>query len=73
MISLIRLLNEVEGNPKAIILAGAPGAGKGSILKDLDLSGLKVLNLDDTILALAKEEGFSLTKKTQMLKTEVLL
>ena len=36
MISLIRLLNEVEGNPKAIILAGAPGAGKGSILRDLD-------------------------------------
>ena len=52
MISLIRLLNEVEGNPKAIILAGAPGAGKGSILKDLDLSGLKILNLDDTILSI---------------------
>ena len=64
MISLVRLLNEVEGSPKAIILAGAPGAGKGSILKDLDLSGLKVLNLDDTILALAKEEGFSLDQKT---------
>jgi len=63
MISLIRLLNEVEGNPKAIILAGAPGAGKGSILKDLDLSGLKVLNLDDTILALSKEQGFSLNQK----------
>jgi len=63
MISLIRLLSEVEGNPKAIILAGAPGAGKGSILKDLDLSGLKVLNLDDTILALSKEQGFSLNQK----------
>ena len=60
----MRLLSEVEGNPKAIILAGAPGAGKGSILKDLDLSGLKILNLDDTILALAKEEGFSLDQKT---------
>jgi adenylate kinase family enzyme len=63
MISLVRLLREVEGNPKAIILAGAPGAGKGSILRDLDLSGLKVLNLDDTILALSKEEGFSLNQK----------
>lgn len=63
MISLVRLLREVEGNPKAIILAGAPGAGKGSILKDLDLSGLKILNLDDTILALSKEEGFSLNQK----------
>jgi len=63
MISLMRLLNEVEGNPKAIILAGAPGAGKGSILRDLDLSGLKILNLDDTIIALSKEEGFSLNQK----------
>ena len=59
----MRLLSEVEGNPKAIILAGAPGAGKGSILKDLDLSGLKILNLDDTILALSKEQGFSLNQK----------
>jgi predicted ATPase len=63
MISLVKLLNEIKGNPKAIILAGAPGAGKGSILKDLDLSGLKVLNLDDTILALSKEQGFSLNQK----------
>ena len=30
MISLVQLLNEVEGKPKAIILAGAPGAGKGT-------------------------------------------
>ena len=29
MISLLQLLNEVQGKPKAIILAGAPGAGKG--------------------------------------------
>jgi adenylate kinase family enzyme len=63
MISLTRLLKEVQGNPKAIILAGAPGAGKGSILGDLDLSGLKVFNLDDTILALAKVEKFSLNQK----------
>jgi len=63
MISLTRLLKEVQGNPKAIILAGAPGAGKGSILGDLDLSGLKIFNLDDTILALAKAEKFSLNQK----------
>ena len=63
MISLKRLLNEVKGNPKAIILAGAPGAGKGTILRDLDLSGLKVLNLDDTIVALSKEQGFTLNQK----------
>ena len=63
MISLVQLLREVQGAPKAIILAGAPGAGKGSILKDLDLSGLTILNLDDTILALSKAEGFSLNQK----------
>ena len=63
MISLKRLLNEVQGNPKALILAGAPGAGKGSVLGDLDLGGLKTFNLDDTILALSKAEGFSLNQK----------
>ena len=63
MISLKRLLNEVQGKPKALILAGAPGAGKGSILGDLDLGGLKTFNLDDTILALSKAEGFSLNQK----------
>jgi len=63
MILLKRLLNEVQGNPKALILAGAPGAGKGSVLKDLNLGGLKVFNLDDTILTLAKAEGFSLNQK----------
>ena len=63
MISLVRLLKEVQGNPKALILAGAPGAGKGSVLGDLDLKGLKTFNLDDTILALSKAEGFSLNQK----------
>ena len=29
MISLVQLLREAQGSPKAIILAGAPGAGKG--------------------------------------------
>ena len=43
MIKLYDLLAEQIGKkPKAIILAGAPGAGKGTILKDLNLSGLKV-------------------------------
>lgn len=63
MISLKRILNEVQGNPKALILAGAPGAGKGTVLRDLDLGGLKSFNLDDTILALSKAEGFSLNQK----------
>ena len=63
MIKLVDLLKEVQGKPKAIILAGAPGAGKGSILKDLDLSSLKTLNLDDTIAALSKVEKFTLNQK----------
>ena len=63
MIKLVDLLLEVQGKPKAILLAGAPGAGKGSVLRDLDLSGLKTLNLDDTIAALAKTDGFTLNQK----------
>ena len=63
MISLMQLLKEVQGKPVAILLAGAPGAGKGSVLRDLDLSGLKTLNLDDTIAALAKADGFTLNQK----------
>ena len=47
MISLVSLLKEAVSSPKAIILAGAPGAGKGSLLKGLDLSGLKTFNLDN--------------------------
>jgi broad-specificity NMP kinase len=48
MISLVRLLREVQGAPKAIILAGAPGAGKSSVTGEIisDL-GLKVMNIDD--------------------------
>ena len=64
MISLMQLLKEVQGKPVAILLAGAPGAGKGSVLRDLDLSGLKTLNLDDTIAALSKTDGFTLNQKS---------
>jgi len=63
MIKLSELLKEVQGKPVAILLAGAPGAGKGSILRDLDLSGLKTFNLDDTIAALSKTDGFTLNQK----------
>ena len=59
----MQLLKEVQGRPVAILLAGAPGAGKGSVLRDLDLSSLKTLNLDDTIAALSKTDGFTLNQK----------
>jgi adenylate kinase family enzyme len=63
MISLMRLLNEIEDTPKAIILAGAPGAGKGYVLKGLDLSGLKVMNVDNTFINKLKQANVSLDLK----------
>ena len=63
MISLINLLKEAQGNPKAIILAGAPGAGKGYILKGLDLGGLKVMNIDNTFVDKLKQANVSLDLK----------
>ena len=64
MISLMQLLREVQGTPKAIILAGAPGAGKGFILKGLDLGGLKIFNLDNTFVDLLKQANISLDLKS---------
>ena len=63
MISLLQLLREAQGSPKAIILAGAPGAGKGYILRGLDLGGLKVLNVDDIYINLLKKANVSLDLK----------
>ena len=63
MISLVQLLNEVESPPKAIILAGDPGAGKGYVLKGLDLSGLKVMNVDNTFINKLKQANVSLDLK----------
>lgn len=62
----MQLLNEAQGSPKAILLAGAPGAGKGTILSKVDLKGLPIFNLDDTIIALSRVEGegFTLDQKT---------
>ena len=64
MISLMKLLKEAQDAPKAIILAGAPGAGKSSIVGDIinDL-GLKVLNIDDDFIANLKLSGVSLDLK----------
>tara|TARA_R110000796_G_scaffold50923_1_gene120277 strand:- start:621 stop:1424 length:804 start_codon:yes stop_codon:yes gene_type:complete len=63
MISLIKILREAIGSPKAIILAGAPGAGKGYILRGLDLSGLTTYNLDLDFVPLLKQAGVSLDLK----------
>lgn len=64
MVSLISLLKEAVSTPKAIILAGAPGAGKGSVLRGLDLSGLKTFNLDNKFIELLKAANVSLDLKS---------
>ena len=63
MISLVQLLREAQGNPKAVILAGAPGAGKGYTLRGLDLGGLKVMNVDDIFVEKLKQANVSLDLK----------
>jgi len=63
MISLVQLLREAQGRPKAVILAGAPGAGKGYILRGLDLGGLKVINIDDDYIEKLKKANVSLDLK----------
>ena len=63
MISLKKLLKEEINKPKAIILAGAPGAGKGYILRGLDLGGIKVLNIDDTFINMLKQANVTLDLK----------
>ena len=57
------MLKEAIGAPKAIILAGAPGAGKGYVLKGLDLGGLKVMNVDNIFINMLKQANVSLDLK----------
>ena len=64
MIRLTDLLLEIQGKPKALILTGAPGAGKGYILKGLDLGGLTTFNIDDTFMDLLKQANVSLDFKS---------
>ena len=64
MISLLQLLNEATGSPKAVILAGAPGAGKSSIVGDIISGmGLKVMNIDNHFIKNLKDAGVSLDLK----------
>jgi len=64
MISLVTLLREATSSPKAVILAGAPGAGKSSIVGDIIAGlGLKVLNIDDHFIKNLKDANVSLDLK----------
>ena len=60
---LYDLLKEIQSKSKAIILAGAPGAGKGYILRGLDLGGLKILNVDDIYVPMLKKANITLDLK----------
>tara|TARA_B100000768_G_scaffold110360_1_gene102321 strand:- start:350 stop:1195 length:846 start_codon:yes stop_codon:yes gene_type:complete len=76
MIKLENILNEVTNaagvnlgstmskpTPKAIILAGAPGAGKGFVLKGLNISQLPILNIDNAYIENLKKAQVSLDLK----------
>jgi dephospho-CoA kinase len=56
MISLVQLLKEVQGQPKAIFIAGPAGSGKTTVLNQLGLQGFKVINVDDVYEKLLKTE-----------------
>lgn len=61
---LYDILKEIQGKPKALILAGAPGAGKSSIIGDiLSQFDLKVLNIDDFYVKDLIKRGVSLDMK----------
>ena len=62
-INLFDILLEQLNGPKAIILAGAPGAGKGFILRGLDLGDLKVLNVDNDYIENLRKVNISLDLK----------
>ena len=63
MIKLYDLLMEQTNKPKAIILAGAPGAGKGYVLSGLDLGGLKIMNIDNIFIDKLKQANVTLDLK----------
>jgi dephospho-CoA kinase len=60
MISLIQLLKEVQGKPKAIFLAGPAGSGKSYISKSIIPSDIPIINSDDTYEELLKTSGLGL-------------
>lgn len=60
---LYDILKEIQSKSKAVILAGAPGAGKGYTLRGLDLGGLKTLNVDGIYVPMLKKANITLDLK----------
>lgn len=63
MISLVQLLKEVQGKPKAIFLAGPAGSGKSYISKQINLPSFESINSDDAYETLLKASGIGLKQK----------
>ena len=61
MITLRNILLEQSNNPKAIILAGSPGAGKSSIIEGI--KNALILNVDDYFMRNLQKGGVSLDLK----------
>ena len=61
MIRLRDIILEQSTNPKALILAGSPGAGKSSFIENID--NAIILNVDDYFIRNLKDAGVSLDLK----------
>lgn len=61
MIKLRDIILEQSVNPKALILAGSPGAGKSSFIEDID--NALILNVDDYYIRNLRDLGVSLDLK----------
>ena len=63
MVSLVKLLKEIQSTPKAIFLAGPAGSGKSTFIKN-NIPNLKVINVDDTYEELLKQAGLDKPQST---------
>ena len=63
MISLIKILNEIQGGPKAIFLAGPAGSGKSYMNRLLLPQDFQTINSDDTYEEILKASGIGLKQK----------
>ena len=61
MYKLRDIILERSSNPKALILAGSPGAGKSSFIEDVD--NALILNVDDYYIRNLKDMEVSLDLK----------
>ena len=61
MITLRNILLEQSNNPKALILAGSPGAGKSSIIEGV--KNALILNVDEYFMRNLNKAGVSLDLK----------